>query len=628
MDFFKQQDIARRKTGILLVYFVLALLFIVVAVNGVVFFAFTPGDDYVLELQQWIDNVYWEHPTAAVVLIILYGSGWRHMKLIDGGKAVAEMVGATEVSLDSNDTAIKRYINVVEELSLASGVPMPSLYVLKREQGINAFVAGYTPTESVMVVTQGTLDTLSRDELQGVVGHEFSHILNGDMRINVRLIVVLAGILAIGQFGRFLLRSSRDTDVRQVGILLPVGLALLIIGYIGLFFGRLIKAAISRQREYLADASSVQFTRNPRGIAGALYKIQQTVNGSFINPRHAEDMSHMCFGKTMNFYFESLLASHPPIPDRIRAIDPSFLNLMHAKDIISRQNNRKSDEVVSSFVNAGQYSATAEQLTASVGNPNVEHIAYGVALHDAIQLLVQDKFHTTKGAKAIIYALLVQQTEKDPALVLLSQHESEDLILIVNDLLKQFVHLDKRQRLPLIDLTIPALKKLEEQEASLFINQLEALIKSDVRFTLFEFVLLTIIRKHLSANAGQVARVKFSTFHPVRDDIHRVLLLLVKSSGQNKDKNHQNLRRALLSYGIDVFVDIETWKVNVSEVEASLQRLAELSPLLKRNLINTCAELVIEDGIVMAAEAELLRAIAESLDCPMPPLLPSSATRT
>src|SRR3972149_6509467 len=194
---------------------------------------------------------------------------------------------------------------------------------MDEEKGINAFAAGSSPNEAAVTVTRGALEHLSRDELQGVIGHEFSHILNGDMRLNVRLLGVIAGIVLIGSVGRFLMNmgwGGDSDDNRRGGSVrfFLLGLALWLIGWIGVFFGRVIKAAVSREREYLADAASVQFTRNPEGIGGALYKIGQTTG--MISNRDAQDLSHMYFSASVGKAVSRLFATHPPIDDRIKRV--------------------------------------------------------------------------------------------------------------------------------------------------------------------------------------------------------------------------------------------------------------------------------------------------------------------
>src|SRR5574341_2206165 len=289
--FFENQHLARRNTKVLVLMYFLAVLGVIIAVD-----------------------------------LVFAVSGWNVMQLASGGKAVAEMCGARRVSPDTRDPLERRLLNVVEEMSIASGVRVPAVYVMDDEAGINAFAAGYDVSDSVVAVTRGTLQTLNRDELQGVVGHEFSHILNGDMRLNIRMIGVLAGIVFISSIGAFVMRNVRGSSDNKgaTGIIL-IGLALFLIGYVGLFFARLIKSAVSRQREFLADASSVQFTRNPDGIAGALDQIRVSSSGALIANRYAEEMSHMFFGESVKVWLGGMFDTDAPIEERIRRVQPNFV---------------------------------------------------------------------------------------------------------------------------------------------------------------------------------------------------------------------------------------------------------------------------------------------------------------
>jgi len=286
MTFFERQDQARKKTSILVFYFVIAIVLIILAINTAIYLVITQAMTPPPSIAVWIEKPYWVWIAGATLFAIAMGTLNMMFKLRGGGRAVAEIVGARRVNPDTKDLNERKLINVVEEMSIASGTPVPTVYVLDDESSINAFVAGLRPTEAVLVATRGTIKNLDRDELQGVVAHEYSHILNGDMWINIRLMGILAGILIIGQIGRIMLRSSGRSRGKGSGQAAMIGLALFIIGYIGLFFGALIKAAISRQREFLADASAVQFTRNPSSIAGALWKIKQHTTGSLLNNSH------------------------------------------------------------------------------------------------------------------------------------------------------------------------------------------------------------------------------------------------------------------------------------------------------------------------------------------------------
>ncbi|MDX1562193.1 MAG: M48 family metallopeptidase, partial [Gammaproteobacteria bacterium] len=333
MDFFERQDASHRATRYLVLLFALAFLAVAV-VTGVVLMLLLglAGNGQVLS------------PTAAssgliagdlsllativaiVIGLMIIASLFRHATLARGGGQVARMLGGTQVTGDERDPLRRRLLNVVEEMAIASGLPVPEIYVLEQERGINAFAAGLTPGDAAVAVTQGALDHLTRAELQGVVAHEFSHILNGDMRLNSRLMGLSFGILVLSLIGRWLLRSSarglRFSSNRGKGsALVVIGLALTVIGGIGVFLSRLIKAAVSRQRETLADASAVQFTREPLALAGALKKIGGFT--PYLEAVEAEEVSHMLFGRAGRS-FAGLFATHPPLPERIKALDPSF----------------------------------------------------------------------------------------------------------------------------------------------------------------------------------------------------------------------------------------------------------------------------------------------------------------
>jgi Zn-dependent protease with chaperone function len=334
--FFQRQAKARRNTLLLVALFSAAVMLITLSVC-VVSYMVTRSTTSALPFHQWLLTSHGLITAGASVALMGVGSLIRWIDLADGGRRVAEMVGAQPINPDTSDPLERRLRNIVEEMAIASGVAVPELYVMDQETGINAFVAGYSPAEAVMVVTHGALTQLTRDELQGVVGHEFSHILNGDMRLNVRLIALLAGILMIGQIGLFLARAGfysgavrTRRNSRGQFALGALGVVLVVIGYAGMFCGRLIQAAVSRQRERLADASSVQFTRNPDGIGGALFKIG--LQGSHLDTtRHASDMNHLCLGESARMKFMGLLASHPPIEDRINALQPGLITRLRSR---------------------------------------------------------------------------------------------------------------------------------------------------------------------------------------------------------------------------------------------------------------------------------------------------------
>src|SRR5690606_33835051 len=473
----------RRNTSVLVLYFALAVLAIVSTVGLALylFIFWQSGGSYAL--RDWLvsPGFYW---SAGLTLVVIAGGSLPELwQLRDGGEALAAMLGAREIPPDAALTDERKLRNVVEEMALASGIPAPRTYLLPQEKTINAFVAGYRPSEAIVVVTQGALDQLDRDALQGVIAHEFSHIFNADMRLNMRLMAVLAGILAIGKIGEFMLHSSRYRSVsrsrnsKDQGGLILLGLALMVIGYVGLFFGRLIKAAISRQRELLADASAVQFTRNPGGLANALITIRNGT-GSHLNTVHAEDMSHMCFGDTVPFHLRSLLATHPPLDERLAAIGPQWLTRARVR---ARQAGEQAGAQASAtpagssaFVGssapaanaakpraASTTSSTSARFSASAGT---EQLGYANTLYDAIPDDLKSFLRQPAGARTLvqILAILSSASGGDGLVATLALSTVGRQSLVAR--LEQSGALGTRMRLPLLDLGMPALKQFSASE--------------------------------------------------------------------------------------------------------------------------------------------------------------------
>ncbi|MBZ2188614.1 M48 family metallopeptidase [Alcanivorax sp. JB21] len=652
MNFFAQQARARRRTSLLTVYFVAAVLATALAVNLVLYLGLFWLTDGTYPLGEWLlsPGAIW---AALLTLgIILGGSLIKFWRLRGGGPALADMLGARRIDPASKDVHERRLINVVEEMAIASGIPVPQLFVLGEETTINAFAAGFRPTESTIMVTQGALEQLNRDELQGVIAHEFSHIFNADMRLNLRLMAVLAGILAVGKVGELMLRSThrRGVMVRTnnsrnaaggIAAAIGLGMALVAIGYIGLFFGRLIKAAISRQRELLADASSVQFTRNPAGIAGALIKIRNG-QGSLLTSTQAEDMSHMCFADTVSFNMRRLLATHPEMDERLSAIGPEW---------VARARNRARQQLASDTAAATQPGATEGLAAASgaalfggatalagtalhagrapqsqhgasqqVGTVTPAHMGYASRILESVPLGLRDQLHDRPGAEQLMYALAIsvsQSTPEDllPALDLTPQ--ARDAVAALVPVVQS---LGTRLRLPLIDLAIPTLKQGDQATRDAMLQRLTTLIHADRRMTLFEFVLLHLLRDHLGAKAGRNQPVRHRSYRAVAPAMQVLLSMMIYVGGQRGEAAQALFRRitgVLLPPGTPLLA-IEA--CTLDRLTPALTELAGLTPLLKAGLVDACADAVLADNRVQVAEAELLRAVCTLLDCPMPPL--------
>jgi Zn-dependent protease with chaperone function len=625
-DFFERQSAARRNTKWLVAMFVLAMISIV----GTTFVATaaalgaSSGGEVPLEL-----------PFVAAggaLLVITGGSVYKLFQLRGGGTVLAERLGGRRIYPNTTDNTERRLLNVVEEMALASGVPVPPVFMLHEEQGINAFAAGHSPSDAVIGVTRGCAQSLSRDELQGVIAHEFSHILNGDMRFNLRLIGVLHGILLMGLVGRELLRiagsggSSRSRKNNGGLYLLLIGLAFMVLGFLGLFFGNLIKAAISRQREFLADASAVQFTRNPEGIAGALKRIGATVFGSKLVSPTAAEASHMYFASGLS----SLFATHPPLEERIRRIDPQWNG--EFPPAVSAEAAALAANGASGFVDK---SPRGESTSAEPALSDVQHAAEQVAspteihrkyVHELLAALppaVSNAAHDPYGARSIIFATLL---DRDPdvraaQLRALERAAEADVFELTLRLVPSLSQVDVRSRLPLVDMSLPALRAMtraQYQEFSICFNEL---VQADKRLGLFEWTLHEILMRHLRPQFEPVRSkpIKYYGLQRLAEQCSVLLSALARECQHDDKVAFQAGARHLPEVSLR-YVPLAT--SSLDELRSALEELAATAPKLRHRLIDACAACISADAAVSVGEAELLRAICDMLDCPLPPLLP------
>ena len=635
MDFFQHQERARRKTGLLVLYFFLAVVAILVCVNLALLLAFA-WMDVQLPPSQWLTHPMTLGISLFTLLVMVCGCLFKTWKLRRGGKGLAAMLGARPIDPDTRHSDEKKLINVVEEMSIASGIPAPQLYVLDKEEAINAFVAGFRPSETVLVVTHGTLKKLDRDELQGVIAHEFSHIFNADMRLNLRLIAVLAGILALGKIGEFMLRGSsrRSSSNRKGNSLVLVALALVVVGYLGLFFGRLIKAAISRQRELLADASAVQFTRNPAGLAGALIKIRNG-NGSHLDSVHAEDMSHMCFGETLGFRFRNLLATHPPLDERLGALGSDWVARARTRARSAGQPDVSPSasvpEGVAAFSGGSDASSSVSEgsgpaTSSRVGTVSEADVGYARSLLEAIPADLHKKLHNPVQAELALYALIISSSDSDPQSLLKSAGMSEHLSAL-QPLSQQLSELGSRLRLPIIDLALPTLKGQPSAQRREILERLATLTRADQRTTLFEWALVALARQQLDDHARRNRHTRFHRYRAVTGELQLAFSVMTWASGARDEQARALFRQA--SHGLlpEARTLLPLSQCSSQRLGQALDRLADLSPLLKGPVIDGLADLVLTDGKVQVSEAEMLRAMAALMECPLPPLFAGNQNR-
>ncbi len=617
MNFFQHQDRARRQSGFLIFLFALAVIGIVLAIN-IAIAAFIGPD---LELMVGVTLL-----TAGTMVV---ASMVRTMQMRGGGGEVARSLGGTLVDHDTTDPLRRRLRNVVEEMAIASGVPVPEIYVLEHEEGINAFAAGYSPADAAVAVTRGALEHLDRDELQGVIAHEFSHILNGDMRLNIRLIGFLFGILVIAILGRRLLFSARFArDSRGAAPAVMIGLVILIVGYIGLFFGRWIRAAVSRQREFLADASAVQFTRQPDGIGGALKKIKALYAGSFLTA-DAEEVGHMLFGQSMGY---QMFATHPPLEDRIRAVDPSFdpAEIERIAERMDRHAQSRSAEAEEAERDSktrergpGGLPLDADNLAEKIGQPGLNQVFMAAALVAAIPKQLERAAHSDEWAQEVICYLLLSTDDdvREEQLLAIARTLGSESEQQVRALRQSVPELPAEQRLPLLEIAFPSLRRRPERELLELMRLIEALVKADGRIDVFEYCLARLANRQI-LDALHPERVRAGGNKKLASMADEVvdLLAIVAWHGHPDQPEEVGaaLTAALEKAGLDRPEEIpglEGWPARLDDALESLDRL---KPGEKEKLVNALACCVLHDGEVIPEEMDLMRVVCGLLHVPIP----------
>lgn len=648
MDFFQAQDRARQRTSKLVVLFALAVLGTILAsyLAAITLVGFTNdrtdySGAYYTDPQPWLrwDAGIFTAVTVITLLVVGFASLFKWAQMRHGGSAVAEMVGGRRVAPNTTDPRERRLLNVVEEMAIASGVPVPAVYLLENEPGINAFAAGLTTSDAVVAVTRGTMEKLSRDELQGVVAHEFSHILNGDMRLNVKLTAIVFGILVIGLIGRGMLYAMGRGRVRGgrnsgggIAMLLAIGLAMMIIGYFGYFFGRLIQAAVSRQREFLADASAVQFTRNPAGIGGALKKIGGYALGSRMLDNRAAEIGHFFFAQGFRSNFGGLWATHPPLPERIRAIEPNWKGEMFDPPAVV-------DVQRESFAGAGLAGAQHPELrkprgvafqpaaiVATIGALAETHFRQAQSLLEAIPPALREAAHDPAAAASLVYALLIGPASSDIArrqLDAIRQHAGELAANATSHLRPAVEQLPAGSRLPLLQLCVPTLRTLDRAALDRFVTTLDELVHADAHVSPFEFALQKMLAHQLELlKKPAQQRVEFHAFAAVADDITLVLSSLARTGATEEAAAQRAFAQGAAQLPlIAAKLVLEPGpEIDLARLDTALDRLALSSFPIKQRTLIAAAHVIGADRTVTVEEGELYRAIAAAIDCPVPTL--------
>ena len=672
MDFFERQHQAKKKTGYLVFLFCVSVLLISLLNHLLV--ATVLGASSVREENMEFRTTAYTDPAVAVLVfmgtfaVIGLAGLFRRVQLSGGGSSIAAMMGGRLVNMATTDLDERKLMNVVEEMAIASSVALPEVYVMEGEEAINAFAAGYTLDDAVIGVTEGCMRKLSRDELQGVIAHEFSHILNQDMKLNLRLVAVVFGLIALAVIGRVLLRigfysshgrSRRSSENGGGGGALAIGiigLGLMATSGLGIFMGNLIKSAVSRQREYLADSSAVQFTRNPEGLAGALKKIGALSGGSrLLNTPNAEEASHMFFGNALSLSWFSMTSTHPPLLERIQLLEPSFDGDFSGVRFDQSPPPRRQGApaktssgfpipgvgdalgqalppvimglAADSQVQVGSTAAVAD----SIGNPTQQHIDFAAALLASLPEAVRTAAHDMHDACALVFALLLDPKDGPVQKKQLGQVDKlfgEQMAKATLKLSADVASLDPRAKLPVADLAVGSLRRMAKDQFERFNKLLESLAAADEKIDLFEFSLSKLVIRHLAPHF--VKQQKKTARHYSLKKLSHECSVLISSLACTAGSNDESIQTAYAagSSHLDAtrLTQLPDVDCGLQELDQALVTLDGVSINLKRKLIEAATATVSADGYLQIQEAELLRAISDSLGCPMPPLAIALAT--
>lgn len=683
-SFYQRQDAARKNTTKLVALFIIAVVLIVGLVSAATWYAIeefaTPRS---LAGSSGFDrpsNKFSLFAGLGTLALVILGSLYKVVELRrGGGTLVAESLGGRRISPQTKVADQRKLMNIVEEMALASGVPVPPVYLIN-EDGINAFAAGYSPSDAVLGVTTGCISQLSRDELQGVIAHEFSHILNGDMRMSIKLMGVLHGILLIGLTGQIVLRSlmygggrsrrnKKDNEGGGVLVIIVIAVAAIAIGFIGVFFGNLIKAAVSRQREFLADSSAVQFTRNPDGIAGALKRIGGNSNGSRIENSNASEASHLFFSQAVWEGIGGLWATHPPLAQRIRAIDANWDGKFTSSSKTSSKRTPPTKRATSpqSAVTSGFAGASSETSTAaptpttatvpsslsnnsneviplaaaiaeeaplggihnaleSVGDPSREHQQYASTLIADLPERLLDAIRDPFGARVVVYCLLLDTDFgiRQKQLRIIKKLGGNAVHILATRLADDTDALAIQKRLPVVDLCLASLRSLSKNQYKEFINCFNELVKADKKIDLFEWIIIQVITRHLKPHfeptkPSPEGHEKLRRLSPECS----VLLSAIATAGNDSEVAGQAFKAGVAELKDLSLKQIESKAGDLNRLAKALNSLRRASASERKRLIDACSAAIEADGHITWQEAELLRGVGDLLDCPIPPIIPT-----
>jgi Zn-dependent protease with chaperone function len=636
MNFFQRQAETRSASRRLVVLFVVAVIAVVTAVDFALFTAFASLGPEAVGIQ--LPTLAWMSAhqgvvaitTLIVIGVIALSSLYKTAVLSGGGGVVARSLGGVRISADTTDAQQRRLLNVVEEMSIAAGVPMPEVYLLEHESGINAFAAGHNAANAAIGVTRGAMTKLTRAELQGVIAHEFSHVLNGDMRLNVRLMGLLFGLLVIALIARTVLRhaprgGSNKKGAGAVAAVLIVAVAVLIVGYVGLFFGRLIQAAVSRHRESLADASAVQFTRDPTGLRGALVKIGALSGGSKLASAEVEEVAHMLFAPGISRFF----ATHPELEERLKAIDPHFdkREFAHAQARLAAMTDDAADlaepeSTAAERLNSMLSVPAAAQVAALVGNPGTSHMQLAQRIRESLPDALVVATRHTDSARSLLFALALdtEPATRERQLSFIAQQIGGQTARVAKALSSHVAALAPEQRLPTLLAAFPTLRQLSREERLQLMSCLNGMLQREGRSSLQAYSLRKLAQVHLRDDLEARTRIGRAPLAAVTSELQvlfSVLALHGSSSETDARRAYEAGMHTLLPRERPSFSALENWQ---APLDVALSRLDQLAPVAKEQLVEGLAKTIAHDQQMTVGESELLRVVCATLHCPLPPL--------
>jgi Zn-dependent protease with chaperone function len=636
VDFFARQEAARRQSRWLVFAYVIAVLCVIVGIDVVAAVVFAVAADETGAGSASGTVYVW--CTLLVGGLIAGATVYKTLLLRGGGGVVARDLGGVRVDASTRDPQRRRLVNVVEEMAIASGVPAPEVYVLEQETAINAFSAGHAPANAAIAVTAGMLQRLNREQLQGVIAHEFSHILNGDMRLSIRLMGLNFGLLVVALMGRLMLHAgqgSRSGRKGKGGGLVVFALAVMVMGYIGLAAGRVLQAMISRRREHLADASAVQFTRNPEGLKAALLRAAAQKTSTRLHAADADEVAHMLFLASGR----RLFATHPPVIERLRELEPGYSEQRMRDEIVALQMAWDSEPAEESPVplsgaNKLPFGAgggvvgvlSAAAIAASVAAPQPEHVEHARALRESLPERLQDLAGVPAEARGFVLALLLAEdgeTRERQFALLAAEPGGAALVTAVTAGAELARHVAPEQRLPGVLQLFPALRQLPAEEQRALIVWITKLSAADRRIDVFEFALGRLVACSLEEALRPRAPHGTQTLEGLTADIATLFAVVARHGVDSEAEARRGYSAGIGKALGDRWPDYSYPVVWAPALGEALDRLRELLPAGKELLLEGLVATIGLDGQVTVAESELLRAVCAVLQCPLPPLLPA-----